>query len=119
MSPQNEFEVGHQKYEFEVEPPAYTYRPLQLLNKQQLRFEDRFHRIVKITRLSDSRCWTGAADFKAHYTNNLTTHLRAWLEDCFSVWDLDTLPEGFEIPQGATPAAPAQHYCPEYVPRAA
>ena len=108
------FEVGNAKYYFEIEPPLYTHRPLQLLDEQSGSLEDRFHRTVKITRLADSRCWTGAADIKSQYMNDPHAYVRRWIEDCFAHWDLNPVPDGFEIPQGAVPREPLKHHCPEY-----
>ena len=110
--PRTEFEVGKERYRFEIEPPLYTHRPQQPLNQTLLRFEDRYHRTVKITRLSDSHSWIGAADFKPQYMNDFSAYLRSWLEDCFARWDLAALPVGFEIPQGQCTPEPETHYCP-------
>jgi hypothetical protein len=108
------FEVGSEKYYFEIQSPLYTRRPLQLLDQQSRRLEDRFHRTVTVTRLADSRCWTGAADIKSQYMNDPQAYLQRWLEDCFAQWDLNAVPEGFEIPQGAVPREPIRHHCPEF-----
>jgi hypothetical protein len=109
-----EFQIREQKYYFEIQQALYTERPQQVLDEQRLRLEDRFHRTIEITRLSDSRRWTGASDIRPQYMNDLAAYLRCWLEDCFAVWDLDALPDGFEIPQGGPPQAPARHHCAEF-----
>jgi hypothetical protein len=109
------FEVENEEYRFEIEPPLYSRRPLQLTDQESERVEDRFHRTVKIIRTNDSRCWTGAADIKPQYLNNLPEYLQLWLENCFAHWDLNAIPEGFEIPQGVVPREPALHHCPEFV----
>ena len=110
------FEVKQDEYRFEIEPPL-TRRPLQLQDQGSGREEDRFHRTVKITRARDSRCWTGAADIKPQYLNNLPEYLQLWLENSFTHWDLNGIPEGFEIPQGVVPRKPALHRCPEFLIR--
>ena len=108
------FEIERQEYYFEIQPPLYTHRPLQLLDEESGRLEDRFHRTVRITRLADSRRWTGAADIKPQYMNDLPAYLQRWLEDCFAGWDLTSIPEGFEIPQDTVPREPVRHHCPEF-----
>ena len=110
----NSFPIRSQQFRFEIMPPVYTRRPLQVVDQESLRLEDRFHRTVKITRVRDGRAWTGAADIQRHYMNDLPVYLQRWLEDCFAQWDLDAIPEGFEIPQGQVPAEPAKHHCPEF-----
>jgi hypothetical protein len=115
LSSPTSFEVKNEEYRFEIEPPLYTRRPLQLLDEETERLEDRFHRTVKITRLKDSHCWTGAADIKPQYLNNLSEYLQLWLENCFTHWDLNAIPEGFEIPQGLVPREPILHRCPEFL----
>jgi hypothetical protein len=114
LSSRNSFEVGNDEYHFEIQPALYTWRPLQLLNEQYHRLEDRFHRTVKITRVTDSRSWTGASDIKTQYMNDLAAYLQRWLEDCFAHWDLNVIPEGFEIPQGTAPREPVRHHCPVF-----
>ncbi len=89
-------------------------RALLLLDKKSMRLEDRFHRTVAITSLRDSRTGTGASDIKPRYMNDLPAYLQRWLHDCFAQWDPDTIPEGFEIPQGEVPGEPAKHRCPEF-----
>jgi hypothetical protein len=81
------------------------------MDEQSRRLEDRFHRTVKITRLGDSRNWTGAADIASWYMNDLPAYLQRWLEDCFGLWGPNAIPEGFEIPQGEVRAGPAKHHC--------
>jgi hypothetical protein len=115
LSSPTSFEAGQDEYRFEIEPPLYTRRPLQLLDEGTERVEDRFHRTVKITRRKDSRCWTGAADIKPQYLNDLPEYLQLWLENCFTHWDLNAIPEGFEIPQGVVPQEPAFHRCPAFL----
>ena len=114
LSAQNSFEIENEQYHFEIQPVLYTWRPLQILDEEAQRLEDRFHRTIKITRLKDARSWTGAADIRCQYMNDLPTYLRSWLEDCFARWDLNAVPEGFEIPQGVTPEEPLKHRCPEF-----
>ena len=110
----NPFKVGNEEYCFEIMAAPYTKRPLQVVDEQSRRLEDRFHRTVKITRLSDGRSWTGASDIESWYMNDLPAYLQGWLADCFTQWDPNAIPEGFEIPQGAAPPEPAKHHCPEF-----
>ena len=110
----NPFKVGNEEFCFEIMASPYTKRPMQVVDEQSRRLEDRFHRTVKITRLSDSRSWTGAADIESWYMNDLPAYLQRWLVDCFAQWDPNAIPEGFEIPQGAAPLEPARHRCPEF-----
>jgi len=110
----NFFKVGNEEYSFEIMAPLYTTRPLQLMNEQSRRLEDRFHRTVEITRLSDSRNWTGAADIESWFMHDLSAYLQQWLEDCFGLWGANAIPERFEIPQAKVSAAPAKHHCPEF-----
>lgn len=114
LSSRTSFEVETEEYYFEIQPPLYSRRPLQLLDEQSRRLEDRFHRTVKITRLKDSHSWIGAADIRPQYMNDLPAYLQYWLEDCFAHWDLKFVPEGFEIPQGSAPREPVMHHCPEF-----
>ena len=114
LSSPNSFKVGNEDYSFEIMAPLYTTRPLQLMDEQSRRLEDRFHRTVKITLLSDSRNWTGAADIESWFMNDLPAYLQQWLEDCFGLWCPNAIPEGFEIPQGEVSAGPAKHHCPEF-----
>src|ERR1051325_2935027 len=90
------FRIGNEEFQFEIMPPLYTRRPLQLLNTQSMRLEDRFHRTVRITRQRNSYTWTAASDIKTQYMNDLPAYIQRWLEDCFARWDLNTIPEGFE-----------------------
>src|SRR5215831_1445747 len=106
LSSASSFEARGDEFRFEILDPLYTKLPLQILNEESYRFEDRFHRTVQVSRLRDAFVWTGAADFKAEYMNNLPAHLQKWLEECFAHWDLDAIPAGFEIPQGQTPPQP-------------
>src|SRR5262249_26344553 len=48
------------------------------------------------------------------YMNDLPVYLERWLTDCLAQWDLDIVPEGFEMPQGAVPSEPANHHCPVF-----
>src|SRR5207248_9212886 len=89
-------------------------RPMQMSDKQSMHLEDRFHRTVKITQLSDSRVLTGACDVQRQYMNDVPTYIQRWLQDSFAQWDLNAVPEGFEIPQGEVPHEPAKHHCPEF-----
>ena len=114
MSSPNSFPIRDEEYRFEIMAPLYTRRPLQIADEQSGRLEDRFHRTVKITRLSDSRSWTGASDIESRYMNNLPAYLKRWLEECFSLWNLGTIPAGFEIPRAEVPREPAKHHCPEF-----
>jgi len=54
----NSLKIGDEEYYIETIAPLYTRRPLQVVDEQSQRLEDRFHRTVKITRLSDGHTWT-------------------------------------------------------------
>ncbi len=110
----NSFKIENGEYSFEIVEPPYTKRPLQLLDEESRRWEDRFHRTVRVTRLTDSRSWTGGADIQSAYMKDLPSYLQRWLGDCFAQWNPEEIPEGFEIPQGAAPAGPVEHHCPEF-----
>src|SRR5581483_11674634 len=99
ITPRTLFHIGDDEYYFEIEPPLYTHLPLQVLDEEHLRWEDRFHRTVRIVRIRDGRSWIAAADFHVRYMNQLTTHLKQWLEDCFARWGADAIPPTFEMPQ--------------------
>jgi len=114
LSSPNSFEVGNEEYRFEIEPPRYSYRPFRWVDPEFERLEDRFHRTVKITRLRDSRSWTGAVDIRPQYMNDLTEYFQLWLENCFAQWKLEAIPNGFDIPQTVVPREPAEHHCPEF-----
>src|SRR5262249_42758081 len=100
LSSPTSFEVENDEYRFEIQPPPYTWRPLHQVDQESQRLEERFHRTVVVTRLKDSRRWIGAADVKPQYINNLPAYLKRWLENSFAQWDLNAIPEGFDIPQG-------------------
>jgi hypothetical protein len=114
LSSPTSFEVNNEEYRFEIQPPLQLWRPLHLVDKESLRLEERFHRTVTVTRLKDSRHWTGASDIKPQYINHPTAYLQRWLENCFARWDVNTIPEGFDIPQGVVPPQPVRHHCPDF-----
>ena len=117
---ENMFQVANEIFQFEIMPPTYGTAPLQRLDEDKMRLEDRYHRTVRVVRLRDSRIWIGASDIERQYMNDLSLYMRRWLEECFARWRMETIPEGFDIPQGELPDKPAAHHCPEFplvVPR--